>query len=108
MKKTMAPHDTREIVIEFEKVQMIRKRARTILSHCRGCGGEKDFVGVRAAAGLFGITAHELSSFVASNAVHLSQVDEYDSGLCVASLLDCLQQKQNGRSIKFISAGNDS
>lgn len=102
----MAPHDTREIVIEFEKVQMIRKRARTILTYCRGCGGEKDFVGVRAAAGLFGVTADELGSFVAANAVHVTTVDEYDDSICVASLLDVMHERQNGQGPRLITGKN--
>lgn len=98
----MALPETREIVIEFEKVQMIRKRARTIYTYCRGCGGEKDFVGVRAAAGLFGITIDELSSFVSTNAVHLAAVGDCGSGICVASLLEVMHAKQNNNGLKMI------
>lgn len=98
----MAPHDTREIVIEFETVQMIRKRARTIYTYCRGCGGEKDFVGVRAAAALFGITVDELSSFVSKNAVHLAKVGTNNSGICVASLLEVMHAKQSGNRPRLI------
>lgn len=100
----MAPPENREIVIEFEKVQMIRKRARTIYTFCRSCGSEKDFVGVRAAAALFGITIDELSSFVSANAVHLAAIGPNGNGICVASLLEVMQTM---RSTKRISGGED-
>ena len=77
---------------------MIRKRARTIYTYCRGCGGEMDFVGVLAAAGLFGITTEELNSFVTANAVHIVAIGTSGSGICVASLLDVMHAKQNGKS----------
>lgn len=104
----MAPHEKREIVIEFEKVQMIRKRARTIYTYCSNCGSEKDFVGVRAAATLFGITVDELSSFVAANAVHLAAVGANDSSICVTSLLDVMHAKKSGHSPKLISSQNSA
>lgn len=102
----MAPHDTREIVIEFEKVQMIRKRARTIYTYCRDCGVDKDFVGVQAAATLFGISVDELSSFVSANSVHLAAVGAGGNGICVASLLDVMQAKQQAIAPKLTISQN--
>lgn len=100
-----APHK-REIVIEFEKVQMIRKRARTTYTYCRGCGDATDFVGVRAAAGLFGITIDELSAFASANAVHIAAVGDDGRGICVASLLEVMQSKQIGNSPRLILSKN--
>lgn len=98
-----ARHKEREIVIEFEKVQMIRKRAKTIYTYCRRCGGEKDFVGVRTAAGLFGITIDELSAFASAYAVHIAAVGTDGRGICVASLLEVMHSKQSGNAPKLIA-----
>lgn len=103
-----APHKEREIVIEFEKVQMIRRRARTIYKYCRGCGAEKDFVGVRAAAALFGITAEELHSFVSANAVHLAAVGTNTNSICIPSLLEVMRLKQDNNGPKLIAGQNSA
>ena len=72
----------REIVIEFEKVQLIRKRAKTTLAHCERCNAEADFVGVRLAAELFGIAVGDLTQFVVNNAVHYKD-EEYGTAICI-------------------------
>lgn len=74
---------------------MIRKRARTTLAYCRRCGGERDFVGIRAAAELFGVSVGDLSAFVFDNAVHYEASDLRDKGICVASLLAMMETRQN-------------
>lgn len=101
-----APDEKREIVIEFEKVQMIRKRARAIYTYCRRCGGEKDFVGMHAAAALFDITVDQLSSFVSANSVHVSSAGAGGADLCVASLLEAMQSQQNRRELKLLVSKN--
>lgn len=100
----MTTFGRREIVIEFEKVQMIRKRATTIYTFCRSCGGEKDFVDVRAAAKLFGITIDELRRFVTVNAVHIAATGTSGNGICIASLLNVMQAMRN---TKLISNGEN-
>lgn len=100
----MAPHDTREIVIEFEKVQMIRKRARTVYTYCRGCGGEADFVALAAAARLFDKAERDLRRFIDTNAVHY----DGDIDICIPSLLAVMHAKQNGGGPKLIGSGRDT
>ena len=39
-KSIMAPHQNREIVNEYERIQLIRKKAKTEFTHCDTCGGE--------------------------------------------------------------------
>jgi len=88
----------REIVIEFEKVQLIRKRAKTTLRQCPGCNGEADFVELRAAAELFDTADGDLAAFVASNAVH----HDTDIDICIPSLLAVMHARTNGHEIKLI------
>ena len=97
----MTPQKQREIVIEFEKVQTIRKRAATMVAHCSGCGGEADFVALRAAAELFDTPDSDLASFIAANAVHTGiNVD-----ICIPSLLAVIHERTNGREVKLIGTG---
>ena len=91
----------REIVIEFEKVQLIRKRAKTTLAFCAGCGGEADFVELRAAAQLFDTRDGDLAAFVAVNAVHHGG----DLDICIPSLLAVMHEQTNGRKGKLIGIG---
>lgn len=91
---------TRQIVIEFEKIQLIRKRATTFLANCDGCKYEADFVNTNAAAELFGIEAEELMRFVRERSIHY-----VDSGnktlLCIPSLLEAMK---NRTDTKFVYA----
>ncbi len=98
----MTAESKREIVVEFERVQMIRKRAKTTFRYCEKCGGEKDFVGIRAAAELFEISSVDLLAFVDQNAVHHSGNGWYESGICIASLLEVMHQRTNGRNRKLV------
>ena len=48
----MTPKGKREIVVEYEQIRLIRKRARTALAHCDKCGTEADFVRLTDAAAI--------------------------------------------------------
>ena len=93
----------RETVIEFEKVQLIRKRAKTTLAFCNGCGGEADFVELKAAAELFDTADGDLAAFVASNAVHT----DADIDICIPSLLAVMHSRQNGGGVRLIGTGQN-
>jgi hypothetical protein len=101
MCQPMTTKRQREIVIEFEKVQLIRKRAKTTLGHCELCNAESDFVGIRSAAELFGITAKDLTQFVVNSAVHYAN-EEFGTAICVASLLSVMQEKAGGGGVRLI------
>lgn len=87
----------REIVIELEKVKLVRKRAKVSLQNCSGCGRESDFIGLTAAAILFEITEDAIRSFLNTNSVHYFQPSECDKHICVESMLRVLQQQQTAR-----------
>lgn len=61
----MTPKKLREIVIEYERIQLIRKRAKTELAHCGKCDQGSDFVPLLDAADLFGTTDMDLFDLVA-------------------------------------------
>ena len=87
----------REIVIEFEKIQLIRKRARTMLMHCDGCGTASDAVSQTEAAELFEITPGNLFQFIKQNDCHYQVSYSGQTWLCVVSLLDRMNQKNKTR-----------
>ncbi len=97
MHDLMTTKHQREIVIEFEKVQLIRKRAKTTLGHCERCNAEADFVGIRSAAELFGITAKDLTQFVVNSAVHYAN-EEFGTAICIPSLLAIMHARHTGNS----------
>ena len=89
-------------MIEFEKVQMIRKSAKTTLALCDECGREADFVGLSVAAQLFDTPDRNLAIFINTNAVH---TDEY-FGICIPSLLAVMHSRQIGGQ-RLIGAGQN-
>ena len=92
----------REIVIEYEHVQLIRKRAKTELAHCSECGGDGDFVHLKQAAELFGTPENELFDFIQNNYCHYRAGFEAKIQLCLASLLACMKAKTLNNQIKMI------
>lgn len=95
----MTAQRQREIVIEFEKVRTIRKRAKTILAHCRECDAETDAVTLVEAAKLFEITNENLFQFIKQNYCHYHVAIDDRIYLCVPSLLDSMQQKNEIRRL---------
>jgi hypothetical protein len=67
---TMTAEVQREIVIEFERVQLIRKRAKTYLRLCAGCRCKVDFIPICQAAELFGASTDDLLRFVNVSRCH--------------------------------------
>lgn len=98
----MTAERQREIVVEFERIQLIRKRAKTTLSNCTYCGHKSDLVGIDAAAELFDITTAELKAFADTNKVHFAA----DSQICLTSLLMVMNDRKNLGEIRMIGDGH--
>lgn len=77
----------REIVIEYERVQRIKKRSSTQLFHCDGCGAISDFVSLAKASTLFDVKAGQLTEFIAANRCHVINDSNGKTYVCLASLL---------------------
>lgn len=90
---TMHTSRRREIVIEFEKIQIIRKRAKTTLVSCDGCENEADAVSLAEAADLFETSREELFRFIEQNECHYHVAIEDQIYLCVPSLLESMQRQ---------------
>ncbi|HVE59280.1 MAG TPA: hypothetical protein VNB22_20820 [Pyrinomonadaceae bacterium] len=92
----------RELIIEFERVQLVRKKARTHLMFCRDCGREVDFVSLREASSLFGTQAENLLQFIKINHSHFETGANGEIYICLVSLLACMKEKTNLSRIKLI------
>jgi hypothetical protein len=92
----------REIVIEFERVQIIRKRAKTHLINCRMCRHEVDFVSLREAATLFGTNVEQLFQFIKINHSHYEINAGGEIFICLISLLAQMKAKTNISQIKLL------
>ncbi len=97
----MTVKNYREIVIEFERVQLTRKRARTEVVQCPKCEEAVDFVGVVEAAELFESDADEILEFAVSQGCHFRTNGEGAIALCVRSMFNAMDKKYNG-SIRLI------
>jgi len=98
----MTPGKQRQIVIEFEKIQLIRKRARTELRYCLGCCDVCDTVSHAEAAELFEADPAKLFEFIQQNDCHYDVGHNGKTYLCVPSLLERLGRQSN---IGRLSAG---
>ncbi|MBS1792208.1 MAG: hypothetical protein JSS81_00050 [Acidobacteria bacterium] len=92
----------REIVIEFERVQLVRKKARTHLLPCRECGRETDFVALGEASALFATPAENLLEFVKLNRCHFEIGAGGEIFVCLLALLARMKQKANLSRIKLL------
>ena len=93
----------REIVIEIERIQLIRKRAKTHLRFCMECGKQSDFVAVAEAASLFGTTEANVFGFIRANGCHhQNHANSSEAEICLVSLLVCMKAKRNGSHIRMI------
>jgi len=92
----------RELIIEFERVQLVRKKAKTQLVFCRSCGREVDFVSLREASSLFGTPAENLLHFVKINRSHFETGASGEIYICLVSFLGAMQTKTNLSRIKLI------
>ena len=89
----------RAIVIEFEKVQAIRKRAKTSLAFCVHCRIDVDAVPLIEAAELFETALEDLFQFTRQNECHYHVGGDDIIYLCVPSLIERMQQKNQTRQL---------
>ncbi len=98
----MTTQRQREIVIEFEKVQLIRKRAKTELRHCGGCNAVSDSVSHVEAAELFETPPDTLFEFIRHNNCHYEVGHNGKISLCVTSLLAVMHAVGSGSDGVFV------
>ena len=98
----MKTSEHREIVVEIEKVQLIRKRTKTKLLFCTKCRRECDFISVSEAAALFMIDADRIHHFISANKCHIQTQANGCACICLTEFLDAVRTKIGGSRIKLI------
>ena len=92
----MSIRTKREIVVEFERVLIVRKRAKTHLLICSECGRKMDFVFLDEASQLFETAADDLFRFVKENSCHFQMLPAGGVAICLYVFLHMMRKKSNG------------
>lgn len=92
----------REIVIEFERVQIVRKKARTHVNFCRNCARDVDFLALAEAAALFTTQAEHLLQFVRISNSHFETTADGEIYICLVSFLLAMRANTNLSRIKLL------
>lgn len=98
----MSVKKIREIVVEVERILLVKKRARTHQKFCIDCSQEADFVCSKDAARIFDIGEINISRFLKNNGWHTLAVGGRVY-ICTASLLADLAKKKNNIQPRQIS-----
>ena len=75
-----------EITIETERVLIIRKRKRSVLTWCSTCAQQVPMVKVDEAATIAGVSSRTLYRWVEAEKVHFAETPEGLLLICLSSL----------------------
>lgn len=98
---------SRELIIEIERIQLIRKRAKTRLYFCDGCRGDSDHVALKQAARLFETPDEHLFSFIHKNDCHFKADAIGEIHICLTALLSSMKAVTNGRARKSLGGKDE-
>src|SRR5262245_64671250 len=89
----------RELVIEIERIQTIRRSVNTRPAVCLECGSKSEFVDLVKIAALFDMTPSRFLDAMHTNACHI----KVESGvqICITSVLSFLRTLSQGRFPSF-------
>ena len=90
----------REVVVEYERREIVRRKARTIYAYCSGCGTLSDLIGIAAAAELFQITVEQLLAFAADKKCHIAAAADGAGTICLNDLTSQLKAERSNRFTK--------
>ena len=100
------PHKGSKIVVlEIERVQLVRRKCRAHSGFCEKFEAEVDFILLMEAARLFDINSARLFRFIQATGSHYKFDAKGSIFLCVSSLFACVNAKTNGSKLKMISDG---
>jgi hypothetical protein len=101
----MSEDRQRRVVVEVERMQLIRKWIRTRVFECGSCKRDVDFVTVSDAIRLFEISAAELNKFMSTNGSHSKLSTDEVQHICLTSLLAGLNRSNNKHEVKLFLGG---
>ena len=103
----MSAMEQREIVLEIEKIQLIRKRAKTRVLHCQDCGTESDVLSHVQAAELFETRPGTIFDFIKQNSCHYQVSYNGTIYLCVASFVERINRTKGVRLLPATETNPD-
>lgn len=92
----------KEVVVEIERVQLIRKRAKTYWRFCTDCEKQTDFISLDEAAALFITGTDSMFRFISVNTCHFQTETNGDVCICLVALLETMRIKSGSSRIKLI------
>lgn len=95
---------TGNLILEVERIQLIRRKCKTFMEFCGQCGQEINFVSLTEAASLFGVQPDNLFKFIHITSCHFTENSNGEILLCINSLLATVRARQNNNSLKMIKA----
>lgn len=93
---------SREIVIEVERVQIVRRRSKSSVAFCERCAEETDFMSLAGTALLFGTNSADLLDFIKENDSHYKNGGRKEILICINSLIACINAQTRKLQIKMI------
>lgn len=91
-----------EVVIEIERVQLIRKRVKTHVRFCLDCGKQTDFILLNEAAALFMTDTERIFNFISVNRCHFQTQANGNVCICLVAFLETMRIKSGNSRIKLI------
>jgi hypothetical protein len=77
----------RQLVLEIERVQTVRRRIATVRGHCIQCCAPVDLVELAELAGLFDVSVADAVRQLRRRRIHVRRLPEGSIVVCVESLL---------------------
>ena len=93
---------SREIVIEVERIQLVRRRSKSSVAFCERCSAEADFMSLAGTALLFGTNSADLLDFIKENNSHYTNGAGKEIFVCINSLVACMNAQTRKLQIKMI------
>lgn len=93
---------SREIVIEVERIQLVRRCSKSSVLFCERCAAESDFLPAARAALLFGTNLPDLFLFIREHDSHFTGGDGAEFLICINSLVARMNAQTNKLQIKMI------
>jgi hypothetical protein len=94
----------REVIVEIERLQVIRQRAQTSLIFCENCQTVGDFIDAEKASEIFKTPKLTLISFVRTNGGHGKGIDGNTPMICLSSLLLLMKNRSESKKTKQLGS----
>jgi hypothetical protein len=95
-----------EVVVEIERVQLIRKRIKTHSMCCEECGRQMEFISICEAADLFSTDADRIFHFITHGPCHFRSDGRGNVDICLVGFLETMRIVCKASSIKSIGDGS--